>query len=76
LYTGLNPADSSFFARVTSHAFSNAAVPHGMQSRMPSTGYDRDAERIGFARGPRWRRVLAFAVFMLAVIVGALLATS
>jgi glycerophosphoryl diester phosphodiesterase len=38
---------------------------------MPSTGYDRDAERIGFPPGPSWRRYLALAVFLLALIVGA-----
>jgi hypothetical protein len=42
---------------------------------MPSTGYDRDAERIDFTRGPHWRRTVALAVFVLAVIAGALLAS-
>jgi micrococcal nuclease len=40
---------------------------------MPLTGYDRDAERLGFPRGPRWRRVLTLAVFLLALSAGALL---
>jgi micrococcal nuclease len=41
---------------------------------MPATGYDRDAARIGFPRGPRRRGLLALAVFMLALIGGAFLA--
>jgi len=45
------------------------------QGECPSTGYDRDAERIRFPRGPRWRRALAVAVFLLSVIVGAVLAS-
>jgi hypothetical protein len=42
---------------------------------MPSTGYDRDSERIGLPRGPRWHRVLALAVFLLSVVIGAFLAS-
>jgi endonuclease YncB( thermonuclease family) len=41
---------------------------------MPSTGYDRDRERVGFPRGPRWRRVLTLPAFLLALSAGALLA--
>jgi micrococcal nuclease len=41
---------------------------------MPLTGYDRDAARLGFPRGSRRRGLLAFAVFVLALIGGAFLA--
>jgi hypothetical protein len=41
---------------------------------MPSTGYDRDRERVGFPRGPRWRRVLTLPAFLLALSAGAWLA--
>jgi glycerophosphoryl diester phosphodiesterase len=44
-------------------------------ARMPSTGYDRVAKRIGFPPGPRWRRYFALVVFLLALIVGAMLAS-
>jgi hypothetical protein len=42
---------------------------------MPLTGYDRDSEHAHRPPGPRWRRYLALVVFVMAMIVGALLAT-
>jgi glycerophosphoryl diester phosphodiesterase len=42
---------------------------------MLSTGYDRDAEHIGLPHGPRWQRYVVLAVFLLALIVGGVLAS-
>jgi hypothetical protein len=42
---------------------------------MPLTGYDRDSEDVPFPPGPRWRRYLVLVVFVMAIIVGAVLAS-
>jgi hypothetical protein len=42
---------------------------------MPMTGYDRDAELVRPAPGPRWRRYPVLAAFVMSMIVGAWLAS-
>jgi hypothetical protein len=42
---------------------------------MPKTSYDRDAELVRPAPGPRWRRYLVLAIFIMSMIAGAWLAS-
>jgi hypothetical protein len=60
-------------------AFGRVVLEQGAAScqshLMPMTGYDRDADMIRPAPGPRWRRYLVLAVFVVSMIAGAWLAS-